>query len=873
MLIRIARAEYFKTSNEAVLYHLARLALSDRKWYLDNNNPAYLYIPVGQNEKHIIKLLTTLLANSDTQYTHLTVIQVWAYADLLYNGDFIEFDPEFTLMSSGNEMVPYNVGVRIEDLKDYPELSFTKIPFEQFAEMNKALYLGKREYDLNTIAETVRSIIAPWIACSNSRSDDLAAVGYALTKDGELAPVHVDLVPLIVAARKSIPVIQMMNRADFSNYPIEVLPMLLDQYPRDIEQMADIDDNVFSKESSFIPFLKNAIVAISKMTITTVPAYLFEAALFYMHSVDPVFTRSIQDSVHNSEKPTTSPIFLSDADLEFQATVSAWIFKHLKCDTDSVYKMLTTAEIDYQTMYKSLEIASHIDKSGFFLFINRIQEMANKHQMDISFGLKSFLRDDKGLDDEAASITLDMISVQVHDTSEDEKEICNDAKINNGDGQTISVRQSVIRSFTFIDPNEVTTVTVRRGELSDAEKVARCGGYNGSDPYGIISMFSDAIRIYKESPAGDFSGFEKHGKALGKAMSQMTMDLGWEFARFIFRLLFDKTIVPNIAYVDIESVFNQYIYPNASSLIAPISLIMEDAYLQSMNAKHLDDALILYAARCCNYTKENEVLDQTRIVLSKLFGECDQNAKSSLYRLIAYLRENGELESTIKSAFEPGSHQFRYARICAHLGANNPDSKPYMESLSNVFMDAVMIAQWYLSTVHFSEDEDPRMHAVITSIPLNQDRLNKMDFLPGTVNYPEEVILYLSAWSYDEINVKFRPVLNSLRAATKKMLVEAGESEDSITYDPTVCAGRFDLMNENIGIESILEHLELERDNDGVPFNCIENLLRAIAYHNLSREGALSKEDAAYLDDMFCEVEIDEFTSIVQGLEMLCAIS
>ena len=80
-------------------------------------------------------------------------------------------------------------------------------------------------------------------------------------------------------------------------------------------------------------------------------------------------------------------------------------------------------------------------------------------------------------------------------------------------------------------------------------------------------------------------------------------------------------------------------------------------------------------------------------------------------------------------------------------------------------------------------------------------------------------------------------------------------------------------MNENIGIESILEHLELERDNDGVPFNCIENLLRAIAYHNLSREGALSKEDAAYLDDMFCEVEIDEFTAIVQGLEMLCAIS
>ena len=45
-----------------------------------------------------------------------------------------------------------------------------------------------------------------------------------------------------------------------------------------------------------------------------------------------------------------------------------------------------------------------------------------------------------------------------------------------------------------------------------------CGGYNGSDPYGIISMFSDAIRIYKESPAGDFSGFEKYGKALGKAM-------------------------------------------------------------------------------------------------------------------------------------------------------------------------------------------------------------------------------------------------------------------------------------------------------------------------------------------------------------------
>ena len=525
-------------------------------------------------------------------------------------------------------------------------------------------------------------------------------------------------------------------------------------------------------------------------------------------------------------------------------------------------------------MYKSLEIASHIDKSGFFLFINRIQAMANKHQMDISFGLKSFLRDDKGLDDEAASITLDMISVQVHDTSEAEKEICNDAKIDNGDGQTISVRQSIIRSFTFIDPNEVTTVTVRRGELSDSEKVARCGGYNGSDPYGIISMFSDAIRIYKESLAGDFSGFEKHGKALGKAMSQMTMDLGWEFARFIFRLLFDKTLVPNIAYVDIEGIFDQYIYPNASALIAPISQIMQDAYLQSMNAKHLDDALILYAARCCNYTKENEVLDQTRIALSRLFGECDQNAKSSLYRLIAYLRENGELEATIKSAFDPTNHQFRYARICAHLAGNDPEPpKSCTESLGKIFMDAIDIAQWYLSAVHFSEDEDPHMHAVITSIPLNLDRLDEMDFIPTNANYPEEVILYLSAWSHDEMNEKFGPILNSLRAATKKMLVEAGESEDSITYDPTVCAGRFDLMNENIGIESILEHLELKRDDNGVPLNSIKNLLRAIAYHNLSRAGALSKEDAAYLDDMFCEVEIDEFNSIVQGLEMLCAIS
>ena len=165
------------------------------------------------------------------------------------------------------------------------------------------------------------------------------------------------------------------------------------------------------------------------------------------------------------------------------------------------------------------------------------------------------------------------------------------------------------------------------------------------------------------------------------------------------------------------------------------------------------------------------------------------------------------------------------------------------------------------------------MHAVITSIPLNLDRLDEMDFIPNNANYPEEVILYLSAWSHDEMNEKFGPILNSLRAATKKMLVEAGESEDSITYDPTVCAGRFDLMNENIGIESILEHLELKRDDNGVPLNSIKNLLRAIAYHNLSRAGALSKEDAAYLDDMFCEVEIDEFNSIVQGLEMLCAIS